>query len=498
MSRVWLLAAFVLAAAPRAAAAPAVSISTPVSGARLEGTVALSASAASAGAAGVQFRLDGADLGPRISSRPFAAVWNTAGTPDGAHLLTAEVFEPDGRSASSDAVPVVLDNGPLLISGLAVSGVSGTGATIAWTTNKPAEGQVEYGPSPAYGSSTVLESGETVSHSAALAGLTPGTTYHFRAVASSGRRLRAESDDGSFETPALSTGGAPPTVAIMNPAPGAFVSGTISASANAAGPEPVASVQFMADGSELGPPVTAPPFVFAWNTAAVADGPHTLGAVAHDAAGNSATAVVTVNVANAPPVISAPAVGGLGPDRADVLWTTDQRADSAVDFGATPSYGGSTPVNPAQSTGHGVALRGLAPGTQYHYRVKSRNAAGVQAISDDLTFTTTGSTAAPAAGSAAPAAATDPSAAKAPQKFLTPATADGINDQAVFGPAAREVTIFDIRGRRVFHGTSTGPASPVVWNCKDGSGRVVPAGVYLAKIVARDSSTVYQSFAVAK
>lgn len=510
MTLLRLLAALSLSRAALAAPAPAslstaaaaaplsVSLTAPAPGARVTGTVALSARAASGDAAGVQFQLDGADFGPRISSRPFTAVWNTAGTPDGPHLLAATVFDRAGRSSSSDAVPVTVDNAPLSIGGIAVGGVAPTGATIAWTTSKPAAGQVEYGPTPAYGASTVLESAESVSHSASLSGLAPGTAYHFRATAASGSGPRVESEDAVFETPAASTGGTPPTVSIMNPAPDAFVAGVVGVSANAAGPSPVASVRFMADGADLGPPVDSPPFVFSWNTASVADGPHALGAVAVDASGNSATAVVTVNVANAPPVLSAISIGGLGPDRADVLWTTDQRADSAVDYGTTTDYGAATPAGSARGTAHGVHLGGLLPGTQYHYRARSRNAAGVPAASDDLTFTTPGAAPSAAPGAPVPAAGPDLSAVKAPQKFLTPATADGINDKAVFGPAAREVTIFDVRGHKVFHGSSSAPGSPVVWDCKDGSGRVVEAGVYLAKIVARDSTTSYQSLAVAK
>jgi len=487
------------APAPPAPSPLTVSLSAPAAGAHLTGTVALTANAASGDAAAVQFQLDGGDLGPRVSSRPFAALWNTAGTPDGPHLLAVVVFDGAGRSSASDAVPVVVENQPLLISGLSVSGVSGTGASIAWTTSKPSEGQIEYGPTPAYGASTVLESGESVSHSAVLTGLTPGTTYHFRADAQSGSKPRVESEDAMFLTPAVSSGGAPPAVSIMNPAPGAFVAGTINVSVNAVGPSSVASVQLMADGTELGAPATAPPFVFPWNTASVADGQHALSAIAADAAGNSATAVVNVVVANTPPVLSPPAVSGLGGDRADILWTTDQRSDSAVDYGTAPAYGAATPVNATQSTGHGVPLRGLLPGTQYHYRARSRNAAGVQATSDDLTFTTSGSTASVAPGVPVPTTnPPDQSTAKAPQKFLTPATADGINDKAVFGPAAREVTIFDIRGHKVFHAASAGAGAPIVWDCKDGSGRVVVAGVYLAKIKTGDSSTVYQSFAVAK
>ena len=87
--------------------------------------------------------------------------------------------------------------------------------------------------------------------------------------------------------------------------------------------------------------------------------------------------------------------------------------------------------------------------------------------------------------------------AKAPQKFLSPALPDGINDVATFGPGALDVRIFDVRGRQVFHGSQQG-GSPIVWNCKDGSGRVDASGVYIAKIKTTDSGTLYQSFALVK
>src|SRR6202035_3360133 len=48
----------------------------------------------------------------------------------------------------------------------------------------------------------------------------------------------------------------------------------------------------------------------------------------------------------------------------------------------------STTLDPTLATGHSQALGGLQPGTLYHYRVKSANAAGSLAVSADLTFTT--------------------------------------------------------------------------------------------------------------
>lgn len=82
-------------------------------------------------------------------------------------------------------------------------------------------------------------------------------------------------------------------------------------------------------------------------------------------------------------------------------------------------------------------------------------------------------------------------------KFLSPSLADGINDIATFGLAADQVSIYDLRNRRVYSGSrNNGPA--LVWNCRDENGSIVESGVYIAMIRQNDGTTVYQSFAVAK
>ena len=97
-----------------------------------------------------------------------------------------------------------------------------------------------------------------------------------------------------------------------------------------------------------------------------------------------------------------------------------------------------------------------------------------------------------AGASAAPA-----DQAKAPQKFLSPALPDGINDAATFGASAAEVSVYNARGQRVFHGSRQGGA-PIVWNCRDGMGRVEASGIYIAKIRTTGSGLLYQSFALVK
>lgn len=92
-----------------------------------------------------------------------------------------------------------------------------------------------------------------------------------------------------------------------------------------------------------------------------------------------------------------------------------------------------------------------------------------------------------------------PPGARAPQKFLSPTLADGINDQAVFGLAAQKVEIFDINGKLVFEAASDEMGqSAIVWTCQDARGRWVPSGVYLARIHQKDGKTLYQSLVVVK
>lgn len=90
-----------------------------------------------------------------------------------------------------------------------------------------------------------------------------------------------------------------PAVALTAPAAGATVSGTVNLAADATDAGGIAGVQFRLDGAPLGTEDTTAPYGTAWNTAAAANGAHTLTAVARDRSGNATTsAPVAVTVAN--------------------------------------------------------------------------------------------------------------------------------------------------------------------------------------------------------
>ncbi len=88
----------------------------------------------------------------------------------------------NGPTRSSDATFITAAaSPPVITAGPAASGVSGSGAAIAWTTDEPATSQVEYGTTPSYGNSASSPGFATV-HSVPLSGLTPETAYHYRVL----------------------------------------------------------------------------------------------------------------------------------------------------------------------------------------------------------------------------------------------------------------------------------------------------------------------------
>jgi len=88
-----------------------------------------------------------------------------------------------------------------------------------------------------------------------------------------------------------------------------------------------------------------------------------------------------------PPVLSAPVVSSLTSTSAVVSWTTNEPADSAVDYGRTAAYG-SVVSSAARGLNHTLLVGGLQPSTLYHYRIRSVDASGNGSASADFTFTT--------------------------------------------------------------------------------------------------------------
>ena len=182
---------------------------------------------------------------------------------------------------------------PSAPTGLTASPFSTSQVNLSWTAstdNVAVTGYQVFRNGNQVGTSTTTTYSDT--------GLSAATTYSYavRALDAAGNvSVLSAAVNATTPTPDTTA----PTVALSGPAPGTTVSGTISVSATASDNVAVAGVQFLLDGVNLAAEDGASPYSVTWNTAAVANGSHTLLARARDAAGNVATsAPVVVTVAN--------------------------------------------------------------------------------------------------------------------------------------------------------------------------------------------------------
>ncbi|HEV7172380.1 galactose oxidase-like domain-containing protein [Pedococcus sp.] len=83
---------------------PTVSLSTPANNATVSGSVALSASASdNVGVAGVQFTVDGTNVGAEVSTAPYSTSWDSTTVPDGSHTISAKARDAAGNTATATA-----------------------------------------------------------------------------------------------------------------------------------------------------------------------------------------------------------------------------------------------------------------------------------------------------------------------------------------------------------------------------------------------------------
>jgi hypothetical protein len=185
---------------------PTAAITAPATGTTVSGTINVTASATdNVAVAGVQFRLDGANLGAERASPPYSVQWNTATAAAGPHVLTAVARDAAGNVTTSAGVTLTVANaGAVDTTAPTISQVSmavtGSTVTIGWTTNEPSTTQVEYGTTRTYGAAAPLDTTLVTSHSQVLTGLTPNTWYYFRASSRDAAGNLGVSGDFRFKT----------------------------------------------------------------------------------------------------------------------------------------------------------------------------------------------------------------------------------------------------------------------------------------------------------
>ena len=90
---------------------PSISITAPAAGSTVAGSVNITALATdNAGIAGVQFKVDGVNLGAEDTAPPYALSWNSSAVANGAHAFTAIARDGAGNITTSSNVAVNVAN----------------------------------------------------------------------------------------------------------------------------------------------------------------------------------------------------------------------------------------------------------------------------------------------------------------------------------------------------------------------------------------------------
>jgi hypothetical protein len=276
--------------------------------------------------------------------------------------------------------------------------VTPTGATIGWTTNELSDTQVEYGTTIAYGSSTTLDATDVTSHSQLLSGLSAVTLYHYRVKSRDAAGNLTTSADATFTT-TQTPDTTPPVITAVQATALTSTGATIGWTTDEASDTQVEYGLTVAYGTSTtlnATDVTTHSQPLSGLTAATV---YHYRVKSRDAAGNLATSPdATLTTAptpdTTPPVITA-VQASAGATGASISWTTNETADTQVEYGLTTTYGATTTLDTTQVSTHAQTASGLTASTLYHYRVKSRDAAGNLTTSPDATFTTTPALACP-------------------------------------------------------------------------------------------------------
>jgi hypothetical protein len=254
--------------------------------------------------AGVQFQLDGVNLGAEITSAPFTRAWNSMTTTNGAHTLTAVARDSSGKTTTSAPVTINVNNDltpPTVAITTPIDGASvvTTVGVVASASDNVGVVGVQFRLNGANFGTEITAPPYTVTWNSTLS---PNGPYTWTAVArdAAGNSTISTAINVTVNNLIDTT---PPTVSLTAPLNGATVSGaTVTVSANASDNVGVLGVQFLVDGTPFGAEDTAAPYSIAWDSTSVVNGVYTLSARARDAAGLQTTSAgIPVTVSNTQP-----------------------------------------------------------------------------------------------------------------------------------------------------------------------------------------------------
>jgi subtilisin family serine protease len=286
---------------------PNVAIASPTGG-TVSGVVSVSVTATdNVGVTRVDLRVNGTTV-TSITNAPYLFSWNSATVADGSATLAAVAYDAAGNSKTSTPVTITVSNAPPPTSDTTpptVSIASPTGGTVSGTVAVSVNASDNVGVTRV----DLRVNGATVATRNAApyqfnwnSATAPDGTASLTATAYDAAGNSATSATVSVNIQNAPTGVSdttPPVLTITNPANGATVSGNVSVKSTASDNSGSAGIsqKLFIDGVQRAS-AQGSSLSYNWNTRKLS-GPHTVVVTASDAAGNSTSATVTVQVIRA-------------------------------------------------------------------------------------------------------------------------------------------------------------------------------------------------------
>ncbi len=345
---------------------------------------------------------------PGAGSSPVAVSADVTGlSPNATYHFRVVATNAGGTSEGSDQTFKTLPDAPAVVTG-AVSAVTQSGATLNATVDpnggEVSECEFEYGSTVSYGASVPCKpspgsGGSAVEVSAAITGLNPNSTYHFRVVATNAGGTR-EGSDQTFKTlpdaPVVATGEASAVTqtsatlnATVNPKGGAVSACKLEYGSSTSYGSSVSCTPSPGSGS-------SPVVVSATAKGLSANTTYHFRVVATNAGGTSEGSDQTFKTLPDAPAVVTGAASAVTQTTATLSATVNPNggevSECEFEYGPTVSYGASVPCKPSPGAGGSAvevsaALKGLSANSTYHFRVLARNAGGTSEGSDQ-TFKT--------------------------------------------------------------------------------------------------------------
>jgi len=124
--------------------------------------------------------------------------------PNVSYHITVESIDSEGNKGQFESEQTFTgatggssDTEAPVISEVKSADVTDTGFVVTWTTDELSTSQVEYGTTQSYGLTTSVDSNLTTNHVVTVTGLTPNTSYYFRAVSADADGNTAKDDTAS-------------------------------------------------------------------------------------------------------------------------------------------------------------------------------------------------------------------------------------------------------------------------------------------------------------